>query len=180
MSNIKRWSCRGEEILTIYIHYVVTACRSQTSSTNYAHSRPVGNVKSCLSSAESQMCAASGDLSFICMTVFRIMNFILSVSQAAELGLGPRGFAFTLLALSLQTKRRLIQTQPPPPPSSCSVRNAAHGTPSSFSVLYVSITFPLLSPSSFSGRHLRVLCPAPSAPTLAAVMSQRRLTLEAS
>lgn len=56
---------------------------------------------------------APTDLSFICMTVFSIMNFILNVSQLAELSVGPTGFALPLLALSLQTNC-LIQTQPPP------------------------------------------------------------------
>lgn len=55
---------------------------------------------------------ALGDLSFICMTVFRIMNFILNVSQLAELSRSPLALLF--LSSHCPCRRTLIQTQPPP------------------------------------------------------------------
>lgn len=121
---------------------------------------------------------ALGDLSFICMTVFRIMNFILNVSQLAELSRSPLALLF--LSSHCPCRRTLIQTQPLP-----YTVLMLHTVP--FSLLYLSITVSLthtwihssfLSPSSFSVRHLRVLCLVPLALTLAAVTSQRKLTLE--
>lgn len=63
-----------------------------------------------------QNCAlprAPADLRLICMTEFGVMNFILSVSQLAELSVGPTGFSFSLFTVSLQMNC-LIQPQLPP------------------------------------------------------------------
>lgn len=60
---------------------------------------------------------ALGDPSFICMTVFRIINFILYVLQLAELVAPPWLFLSSsfpsLLASSCFTADNLTQTQPP-------------------------------------------------------------------
>lgn len=127
-----------------------------------------------------------GHLSFISITAFRIMNFILSVSQMAELRVGPPGFAFPLLTLSLQTNC-LVQTQPPPHSPRALWEMLHIGTPHSSSPLYLSIIVSLtytqihnyfLPPCSFTVRHLRVLCLLSTALTPPALMSQRRHTLE--
>lgn len=118
---------------------------------------------------------ALGEPSFICMTVFRIINFILYVLQLAELVAPPWLFLSSpfpsLLVSSCFTADNLTQTHPP----RFTVLELHVWLPFCSLFLYPSITASLTHTlSSPSFRHLRVLCWVPPALALGAVTCQRR------
>lgn len=123
---------------------------------------------------------APGDLSFICMSVSRIMTFILNVSQLAELSVAP---CLALLFLSSHSPCRQTVSSKLNLHSTVLKLCQRWYTWDAFSLLLLSITSPshthLSSFSIFTGSQTPESPLFGSwAPTPAAVMSQRRGTLE--